>query len=478
MTTQVNDVFKLALEKRKQLESEQKTVGQSFENFIQLEAVGLEQGVEKVGRIIGVPVEVRQKSFDPKLLLVSYIVRQDKKGYHKIIWKHTIKNGYYVPDEDWILTKLYNKVMSGKWINYSEGILKDKDGKVYPPNYINAKGKKGEWKRFYEHTRIYKLIESNSKINERYPKNFYPSKRIVLNWIDRHDSWCEDNKHTKLLVSKKTPYEFIDEKNEKHTIYYQDVGIPFELYNKIFEHAMSIGGTFDIDLVITKKDKDYTVFDITDYPKYVSEKAYKLGKKGGLTPEELKYEKYDLDSIYKVTSYRALRKNLRYLFELADKELGTTFMQELDKLCIEEEKVSVEQDITIDYTIDIPDEVVHDDIDIPVVSEPVQSTVTITQNEVLKKGNESKRSVRKSQNNNFLEILQYCQNLPHWDILSAQEQKIFVDAIDLIVDGVPKFKNSDVPACANEHCKFPNTDAYTLVPMEILRCPVCGVTFE
>ena len=474
MTTQVNDVFRLALEKRKQLESEQKTVGQSFENFIQLETVGLEQGVEKVGRIVGVPIEVRSTPFDPKLLLVSYIVRQDKKGYHKVIWKHTIKNGYYVPDEDWILTKLYNKVMSGKWINYSEGILKDKDGHVYPPDYVNAKGKKGEWKRFYENTQIYKIIESNSKVNERYPKNFYPSKRIVLNWIDRHDSWCEDNKHTKLLVSKKTPYEFIDEKHEKHTIYYQDIGIPFELYNKIFEHVMTAGGTFDIDLVITKKDKDYVVFDITDYPKYISENSFKIGKKSPMTKDELNYEKYDLDSIYKVTSYRSLRKNLRYLFELADKELGTTFMQELDRLCIEEEQNFVKSDVNDDIN-----EMAEDIISTIDSIEPQKietSTIVINNSQPTV----SKRNVRQvnSQKDKNFEIIDYCQKLPHWKSLSKEEQKIFISMIDDIIDGVPKFIIDDVPACANENCKFPNTESYTLVPTEINVCPVCGISFE
>ena len=81
------DPFQLALQKRQQAEKERENAknNQQWGDYEQTEAVGLVQGKEVVGRIIGNPIEIRKQSTDPKLILQSEVVKDDKKGYWKII---------------------------------------------------------------------------------------------------------------------------------------------------------------------------------------------------------------------------------------------------------------------------------------------------------------------------------------------------------------------------------------------------------
>ena len=243
--------MELALQKRAQQQQQQEEAKNNAGNwgdFEKPETIGLEDKKEKVVRILGNPLEVRSLPTDPKLLLQSYVAKDDKSGYFQLNWPVVEKNGKYVPDPDWIVTKFYNKVNEGKW-------------EKYPDGQVDERGKNGKWKKFHQDTKIFQLVEYNAKEGEKYPKNFYPSKRVVMNVIDRHDDWCKENKHSKLLTSKKSPFEITDDDGKKTTIYYDDTGVPEMVWSSIMYHCNATS-TLDIDLVITKKadEKKYIVF--------------------------------------------------------------------------------------------------------------------------------------------------------------------------------------------------------------------------
>lgn len=474
MTEQsVNPAFAEALKKRQeQKEEQEQSSNQNWSNFNyeEIETVGLVAQKEIVGRILGNPVETRKLPTDPKLILQSQIVKQDKSGYVKINWKMIEKSGKYIPDPEWILTEMFNKVNEGRWVKYSEGVLKDENGQVYPADYVDSKGKNGKWIKYHTNTNVFKAIDGNAKDGEKYPKNFYPSKRVICNWVDRHDSWCIENNHSKILTAKKTPFEITLEDGSKKTIYFQDTGIPAGLYDKIFEHCSSIG-TMDIDLVITKIEKDYKVFDITDFPKYVSEASNKAGKQGKLSEEELAYELYDLDKLYGVSSYRKIKKNLGYLFKMCDLDLGTDFEKKLDNLCkIEEEEAKEKQ---------VQDEPDYDETSNDSVKEETKTEPKEEAKQAEVKTEASRRAAAKKEetvvNNSMADS---CASLfPSWNKLSEADQKYMVSSIVRFDGNVPVYNRQDIPGCANEECFIPGTKVVTLVPEEVNTCPVCGKIF-
>ena len=112
------DPFQLALQKRQQAEKEKEESKNNFsgnwEGYEHVETTGLVNEMEIVGRIIGNPIEVRSKSTDPKLIMQSEVVKDDKKSYHKINWPWVEKNGYINPDPAWIVTRFMAKVFDGK----------------------------------------------------------------------------------------------------------------------------------------------------------------------------------------------------------------------------------------------------------------------------------------------------------------------------------------------------------------------------
>jgi len=491
-TTQIDDVFARALAKRKAQAAEQEAAktnsnwaGVEYED---IEIVGLIAHKEIVGRIIGNPVEQRKNATDPKLVLQSSIVKPDKKGYIKINWPIVEKSGKYLPDPTWILTKFYDAVNAGKWVKFADGILKDEKGNVYPPDHLNAKGKNGEWVKSNTRTKIFEEVETNCKIGEKFPKAFYPSKRVVCNWIDRHDTWCKETKHSKILSAKKAPFDILQADGSNKVIYFTDTGIPSTLYDKIFEHCSAVG-TMDIDLVITKIEKDYKVFDITDFPKYISEASNTIGVKTRISEEEKQYTLYDLDKLYKVSSYRKLKKHLTPLFKLCDVELGTSFEKELEEFCkIEETESTKDQECyyinEVDNSYGITSkedlhELIESDINIKEVSKGgydifvAKQSNTFTPSVEEQKTEAKRREVKTESVNSDIGLL-CTHNFPNWEKLSDDDKNFMLGFITKFEGAVPTYKDNTPLGCSDESCFFKDTHVVTMVPVEVNTCPVCG----
>jgi hypothetical protein len=445
--------------KEAQEAKERKASSSSNFEFEEITYFSLEDKKERVCRLLGLPAEIRKNPTDFKFILQSEILKDDKKSYLKVNWPIVERDGKLVPDPDWFLTKFLNKVREGKWTKYEDGKINEKTQK------------NGEWVKFHTETSVFKRVEGNSKPSEKFPKSFYPSLKVPGNVIDRHNTWCKDNKHSKLLVSSDSPFNFTNDKGEQQTIYYSKL-IPKQCYTAITEHFKScigIKSLEDIDAVIIKDGKSetnkYVCYDKTDYPKYLKNaEAANLASNEPLTEEEKKYVLYDIDKLFPIASYAKLKRHLNGLFKLCDAELDTSFEKEIEALCKEEalnrpsqqndsevkNKVAEEQFTSLD---DAP----------PFGTEPI----------VEEKGRREKKTEATVENKSI--PLLCMENFPAWNQLSEVEKKNMIDNIISFKGNVPTYKTeAEDELCTIRECVFKGTKEPSSYPKSVNTCPVCG----
>jgi hypothetical protein len=185
--------FQEALAKHKaeqQAKSEQNTYTQDYE---QPEWMGLADE-KKAFRLIGNPIGFDSNNpFAPRYFLHSKIATENGKSYFHVNWPHQHENPYSPEvDKDFILYKFYESVTEGKWVDCEKGkgVNKNKDKiKVY-----THPGTLGEG--------ILNRILHNRRQGDNFDQSFLPSKRVLFNVIDRTDTWCATNNHTKILCNK------------------------------------------------------------------------------------------------------------------------------------------------------------------------------------------------------------------------------------------------------------------------------------
>jgi hypothetical protein len=357
------DAWKKAFDKQ----NEQKKAREDSKNFVpfdfeEIAYEGLAIDKPVAFRIIGSPMEYRQFPYEAKLVLQSKMVTDDYKGKTRINWRYVESKGKYIIDPDWILSKLYNNAMSRQFVKYTEkdidgkSVIKTEDGSIK-----NSRGYTGEYRDLHTHTKTYQRLKFNKTINEQ--KSFgdaYPSSRIVMNVISRMDDWCSTNKKTKILSTKVGVKEGTKiEKDElgntytvTFTMYFPETGISKSAYDELLDYIRTSGvDPTTTDFVITRKYiNDKYSQSIID-----GEGLLKLGrassdilnkiKSGKLTEEESKYETYDLDKFFAVSSYNKIKKKLSGLFKLYDEEFHDNLYDELCALALEEEKLREEKAI-------------------------------------------------------------------------------------------------------------------------------------
>lgn len=317
------NAFELAKKRRDELKNrEESKKNRQFtpNNFEHIEYLSI-KGEEKVFRIIGNPYILRENNYDMKLIHWSKVLKDDNKSFMNVIWK-SLEDEPEQVDTTWILYRLYTSVMDRYWEKYSNGELRN--------------GKNGEWRYKNEGRISYDRINFNKRNNDRFSSSFFPRSRAILNVIDRHDNWCKENKHTKILTSNLNYFTYENNNKEKNTIYYPEYGIPFSVYDLIYNKVVDFRGNWNLDIIIKLNEKDYDVKDILE--EKISPKVRELGNDKPLTLDEKNYEKYNLDELFKVTSYYKLKYNLEKLFKQTDLDLNTNFYEELCDLVSSEEK--------------------------------------------------------------------------------------------------------------------------------------------
>ena len=463
----MNSIFEEAKKRRLQKEEEEKfkstqTYSDEFIPKVKTEWVGIQKTKEIVGRIIGNPHEMRKNSWDVKIILYSGWLNDSKTGFVKIIWPMIESGEKFLPDPEWILTKLYNKVTDGNWAEYTDDmvngddIVKKVDGKI-----VRKKGGKElnvYWNHIHSNKNCFQRLQkqNNIRATDTFPRSVFPGPRVIMNWIDRHDDWCKENKHTKLLTAKKFPYTFENDEGEEQTIYYIDRGIPFSLYQKIWENVVETRGHWDLDLVLKLgSDKNYIVRDALE--EKISEESKKFAVSTPLTEEEKIYEKYDLDAIFKSTSYVTLRNNLLGLFKLVDSELNTTFTEELEELAFEEAKEKSELSEEESKIYDVPDNT---------LNETNKEKLKTQEEEVTRTPRETKPEVRTETN-----VEQLLESLNNWKTLDKLDKSDMIKNIEKVDENNNIIWKSDANLLPCDNCE-------KLLPNTVLSCPYCGTHFN
>ena len=166
----------------------------------------------------------------------------------------------------------------------------------------------------------------------------------LFNCIDKTDSWCKENKHTKLLCWDSTTKE-VDGK----TVEYPTYGIKPSLYNNIFdEQCTALNRMYDeFDVVVKRLSKKLGDSWIQVFSPEEKSKISQIGLDPNkvtmnyLSEEEENYEKYKLEDIPFVsrpTSVGYVLRVLGKLIKACDLDFGTNLYEEFVEYAEKEKK--------------------------------------------------------------------------------------------------------------------------------------------
>lgn len=261
----------------------------------------------RVVRIFGNPLVMRDKPTDPKLVFISLILGDNGKKF-RCVWPGKEH------DPDWILWKIYDLVSS-----FSMNGMGDEREKIYT------------YKR--SHPECWRRVVKNNNEENRYENGWRPTGYVVINVIDRHDpEFHKEKKHSKILSKKASEMSNGD--------FWYEPGIPITAYNAIWDNVVEFYGEWDnYDISVRKlKDKPwYNAYHAIEEAVKLSTAEKKVTVDGPMTAEELAYELYDFDQLYKVTSYTKIKAKLGKFIRKVDADFDEHFTEELEKLVEEEQ---------------------------------------------------------------------------------------------------------------------------------------------
>lgn len=303
------EIFEKAkLERQRERENSQSgsfTSGAGTEGAVYA-ALSPEMG--RVVRLYGNPLVVRDQPTDPKLVFISFILGDNGKKF-RCVWPD--KNS----QPDWILWKIYDLVASFSMKGYGE-----ERERVY--NYKRS------------HPECWRRVVKNNNEENRFEQGWRPTGHVVMNIIDRHDpEYHEKTKRSKLLSKKASEMSSGD--------FWYEAGIPITAYNAIFDNVVEFYGPWQEYDISVKKLKDkpwYTAYHALEEAIKLSPAEKKVTVEGPMTEEEENYELYDIDQLFRVTSYTRIKATLARFIRKVDTDFDTNFSEELEKLVEEEQK--------------------------------------------------------------------------------------------------------------------------------------------
>lgn len=274
----------------------------------------LKKDQPKIIRLIGNSPLMRESVYDPLIVKRAFVKTDDDK------WTTII----FSDDRDHPVNKLWRTII-GKYTY-------DKENKTK----IYANKGKPSFERFIRNGK--KAEDCLASEKGMMTDTFY-----LFNCIDRTDSWCSENKHTKLLCWDSTTKE-VDGK----TVEYPTYGIKPSLYNNIFdEQCTALNRMYDeFDVVVKRLSKKLGDSWIQVFSPEEKSKISQIGLDPNkvtmnyLTEDEEKYEKYKLEDIPFVsrpTSASYVNRVLSKLIQQADIDFGTNLKEDFAEW-IEKEK--------------------------------------------------------------------------------------------------------------------------------------------
>jgi len=249
----------------------------------------LKKNMSVVFKIIGNLWNLRKCPEDPRMMLVSRMWDDLKTAYRTVIWKQIEEydeNGFIEEinaDADWFLYRFH------------EDVLREGQG-----------------------SRTHQKIKWNKPKYGRYT-DFGYKKRIAMNVVERSDNIEPSQKNYSILTAHTSGGSI----NSLHKEYDSEIGFPEYLYNKIFEITICAERKWGSIIRVKKIKKDYSV-NLIETP--VNEK----------TRNDSDFQLYNLDYCFRPTTYTELYRNFKYLIAGWDVESGSTFIQDLLDLVMDE----------------------------------------------------------------------------------------------------------------------------------------------
>jgi len=415
-------------------------------DYEEMKWVGLENDSAKIVRIVGAPPESmtpgrKASDTDAVEIYTSRVVNDAGK-------KVVLKLPPHADDfkDEHIMWRIINKVKEVEW--------------VPGPNGKNQKKYKYEGYPWYD-----KVVHGGYATTDAqysWTKGWSGQQVVIMNVIDREDTWCKENRHTKLL--SKRVNQVVNDKGE--TVEYADTGVPsYGFLTKLSELVGKYGSWEKYDVAISKTGEmtnPYNVKNATAFSKCPEDIAVaELGNKlpfvsqdAFLTTDELSFERYNLKNNFKVTSYQKLLSDYGNTIKAIDGDLRTTYYDEL-KAKADDEKA--------EYEAKKAEEAANTPANNATESE-TPSEAPITES--------TSNPVRASRVVAMALSADKIAALKGWSGLS-DEEKSLIKEVELNDDGTVKSisytTTDDLADCPD--CKFE-------APMAISsNCPVCGLKF-
>ena len=306
------ELFEAAKKKREKEREEENRGRSSFGGYEDINYVAIPSPGEGdlIIRLIGNPLGMRQNPTDPVEFNFSFITGDSGK---KFVCRWPEKTDH----PDWILWKIYDKVMS---YTYD----KSKDAKVY--HYAD------------KFPSIFNRVNKNNLVDNKLEKGWKPKKLVAMNCIDRANmDWHKSNKITKILSRNV---------NESNGNFYYDSGVPEYLYRVIWDSVVEYSGDYQEYDIAVRRVKDVPYYEafhgVDDVKKIKNDLEYV--KSGPITEEELSWGRYNLDMLTKATNYKKIKDNLSKFISHVDVNFNTDFLDELNAL-VEKEKIERDNEV-------------------------------------------------------------------------------------------------------------------------------------
>lgn len=290
-------------------------------------------GENRIFRMVGLPPKQKthpRRCWDPKEVIMSDIKSDDGKRFTlKLPPKEDIAS------KNHIIHRLFDRINEVTWIKgQTPG---SKANKVFVnqaqhPELMEKSNKMG-------------FTPEDGDISYKSANGLKGSKYIIQNVIDRHDNWCAENNHTKILANSVN----VDDKGRvwgKAGI--KEFGYIDKLGDLINKYKLPEGYDIAIKRIAGAKTAPWELRNASLYAEKDLMEELKnddgtIPPKdiiviGPLTAAEKAYEKYDLDKFYGPTTYQTILKRIPSIFKECDAALKSKFYDELLSLVEDEKK--------------------------------------------------------------------------------------------------------------------------------------------
>ena len=395
---------------------------------------------------------------DARVINLSQIISDNGKRMDMVL-------PLYDRNPNHIIWRIIDRVNTVEWVKVPD--VKDatltKSVRVFP----NAK----KFPDVYNIINYSNLPESNpSRKFGLMGKGWKGREILIANVIDREMvEWHKTNKHTVLLAKKITTKQ----KPDGGVNIFVEKGIPAYGLNALLNNLRKTYGDWEkYDIGFTRtgsKDSPNTICNASRTPEQVLDSLQDLIiNNPSLSDEESSWEAYNLNTLFKPTSYTKLWNRLHLTIERIDACFGTYYADELKKLAEAEIESTTVNSNEVSNSEDEEAESEMEEEGFEPEPNPAMVALELTHNP------ESTVSRRVSKSTNISKSVSTTtpEQLPGWNNLTAREQQGIV-SVEEVNGGTWKLTFNDTVTKRLADCP----DCGTRSPEDYTHCPGCGVKF-